>query len=296
MTAIAAELPRLGSAHDLQVARTDIDFFNVSPEQVSIEIKVWNRGEAPSPDTFARLMAAPLGAFVPWRPLEVVAVPALEPGEAFQIRTEAIRVAPAVLGPPDRVPPRRLLTALASDDDRPAPAALQRPARTQPAALRPAAGAAVLPADLFQLLTGRDTPHWAGNLNVFVGGRAVERHLARALRIYPGRVNMAFFVVGSGPDAYAFHLAGEGAAWDATLYDMTSHKSLALDMRGSAPLAQSQWIDVPGQRLMILALRPPQTCPRGTVEVHVEQRSTGRSAVVEFSLDPAAAGPGCYVV
>jgi hypothetical protein len=47
---------------------------------------------------------------------------------------------------------------------------------------------------------------------------------------------------------------------------------------------------------MMLALCPPKDCGSGTVEVHVEQRSTGQSAVVEFSLDPNAAGPGCFVV
>jgi hypothetical protein len=35
-------------------------------------------------------------------------------------------------------------------------------------------------------------------------------------------------------------------------------------------------------------------CCRG--EVHVEQRSTGKEAIVEFSLDARAAGPGCFVV
>ena len=30
--------------------------------------------------------------------------------------------------------------------------------------------------------------------------------------------------------------------------------------------------------------------------VWVAQRSTGQEAVVEFSLDPAAAGPGCYTL
>jgi len=47
---------------------------------------------------------------------------------------------------------------------------------------------------------------------------------------------------------------------------------------------------------LVLALVPPAACRRGSVAVHVEQRSTGRVAVVEFSLDAAAAGPGCYVV
>jgi hypothetical protein len=47
---------------------------------------------------------------------------------------------------------------------------------------------------------------------------------------------------------------------------------------------------------MLLALRPPKDAGAGAFAVHVTQRSTGQEAVVEFSLDPAAAGPGCYTV
>jgi hypothetical protein len=48
--------------------------------------------------------------------------------------------------------------------------------------------------------------------------------------------------------------------------------------------------------MFLLALCPPADCTAAALEVHVTQRSTGQSAVVEFSLDPNAAGPGCYVV
>ena len=41
--------------------------------------------------------------------------------------------------------------------------------------------------------------------------------------------------------------------------------------------------------------RPPVVV-RADVEVHVTQRSTRKTAVVEFSFDPRAVGPGCYVV
>ncbi len=47
---------------------------------------------------------------------------------------------------------------------------------------------------------------------------------------------------------------------------------------------------------MLLAMCPPEGCRQGNVEVHVTQRSTGKTAIVEFSFDAAAAGPGCYVV
>jgi hypothetical protein len=65
---------------------------------------------------------------------------------------------------------------------------------------------------------------------------------------------------------------------------------------GAEPVAEDEWVPVRGQRVFTLALRPPADCEARSVEVHVTQRSTGQTAVVEFSLDPTAAGPGCYTV
>jgi hypothetical protein len=271
--ALEPEAPAL-----LHVRREDITFTTLPDGRVTISVRVANRGPGRSPRTVAVLQAAPLGAFVPWRPLTAVAVPALEPGESFVVETEARRPRPAVLGDASRVPPQRLLTALASDDDRP----------------RAQTGQPVLPADLMGLL-GRGGAHWAGNLNIFIGGRAVERHMAQALRVYPGRVNLAMFVVGSGRDAYAFELRGPAAEWDAALFALDNGAPLT-DLRAASAVPQRQWVKVARQRMMMLALQPPRGCPAGAVEVHVEQRSTGQQAVVEFSLDPAAAGPGCYTL
>jgi hypothetical protein len=304
MTAVSLETPALGVGPLLDVARTDITFADVAPGRVHIAVTVWNRGEVRSAPADALLMAAPLGAFVPWRPLAVLPVPALEPGEPIVLETEVSRPATRPLGPPDRVAPRRLLTALGAEDDRPGPdrsgaagfLALFRRLRSRHGSAARALPLSGLPADPLELL-GHGGAHWAGNLNVFVDRKPVERHLAQALRIYPGQVNLAMFVVGSGHrDAYRFELAGEGAGWDAVLHDMTTLHSLAFDRGSAAPVTEGGWVSVDGQRLMFLALRPPADCAAGTVEVRVEQRSTGQTAVVEFSLDPRAAGPGCYVV
>ncbi len=289
----------------LHVERTDISFANRRPDLVDIRIRVTNTGIEPSEPTQAILSAAPLGAFVPWRPLAVVPVPGLEPGESFVVRAEARQPRQRPLGTPDRVPPRDLLVALGADDnDSPprrrrsrvaeilAPFSRHRERSVPDDATGLDAGE--LPADPFELLA-RGNPHWAGNLNIFIGGQAVERHLAQALRVYPGRPNMAIFVVGSRRDAYAFHLAGAAAEWNAMLLDLTRARSFLPTCRGPVvPL--DQWVEMSGHQMMILALNPPVDCTRQSVEVHVKQRSTQETAIVEFSLDPAAAGPGCYVV
>src|SRR5262249_60148955 len=111
----------------------------------------------------------------------------------------------------------------------------------------------------------------------------------------PRRCSLAMFVVGAGAGAYRFWLEGDAVAWDATLYDGTEqHK--AIELHSHNIISADRWVEVTTQRLMLLALRPPQHCAEGKVDVHVAQRSTGQEAVVEFSLDPKAAGPGCYVV
>jgi hypothetical protein len=274
------------AATALQVGREDITFANVSPECVHVEITVHNVGEHRSSPTAAALMAAPFGAFVPWKRLRRLVVPAIEPGGSAILTADVFRPTTAPLGPPDRVRPRQVLIALGAEDDRP---------RTNTATPPRRARRNFLPPDLLEMLGNRNI-HWAGNLNVFIGSQEVERHMAQALRVYPGEVNMAIFVVGSGRDAYRFHVIGEGEDWKATLFDTTEGQTFALDVRRFPPVVEDQWIEAPVSRVMMLALCPPRDCGAGSVAVHVQQRSTGRSAVVEFSLDPKAAGPGCFVV
>src|SRR5206468_786870 len=83
---------------------------------VRIQVTVHNPGPHRSRPTSMRLESAPLGAFVPWRPLTVLAVPALEPGESRELSTELPRPHPAPLGDFSRIPPQRLLTAVSSPD------------------------------------------------------------------------------------------------------------------------------------------------------------------------------------
>jgi hypothetical protein len=143
----------------------------------------------------------------------------------------------------------------------------------------------------------QETPHWAGNINVLAGGTDVERHRAQALRVYPGRLNLAWFIVGAGaPDAYAFRLRGVRTDWDAKLLDMTTRETLVVNADDNGAIVPGEWVDTHGSRTMLLALRVPHKCESATVAVHVIQKSSRREAVVEFSLDPRAGGRGCYMV
>jgi hypothetical protein len=149
--------------------------------------------------------------------------------------------------------------------------------------------------DLLDLL-GKGQPHWAGNINVFVGHRAVERHRATALRVYPGRTNLAMFLVGSAgkPDAYGFDLVGLNPDWKAALHNVSDARTLAVDP-SNTPIRETRWVEATrGGLVVMLATRPPDHCEEGNVEVHVTRRSTRKTAVVEFNLSPTAQGTGCY--
>jgi len=299
--------PALGarstSGTRLRLDRTGIKFHDVTGNRVRIEVTVRNDGAHRSPPALMRIESAPLGAFVPWRPLARLLVPALEPGESREVSTEVARPRPVPLGDFNRVPPKRLLTAVSSADE-PAPAAaglggflgfLRRSQTGRPSGGEAAEGTSLAP-DLWDWL-GQGQPHWAGNLNVFVDRTPVERHFAKALRVYPGRTNLAMFIVGSPGrrDAFAFELAGLAADWKAGLYDVTNSRSLVID-RSDPPLEAEQWVESNGCLLVILATQPPADCSAGNLEVHVRRRGCEKAAIVEFNLDPRAQGAGCYFV
>lgn len=294
------------SEADLIVDPSDISFHDLDKERVLIRVRVRNGGTQRSKRTFIRLQSAPLGAFVPWRPLAVLPVPPLEPGESRELSCEAAASHPAALGSFDRLPPKTVLTAVDAAPDEPAPQPgagltamleLFRRARTDrmPAKSAPAKGPSLAP-DLWDLV-GREQPHWAGNINVFIGTQAVERHMANALRIYPGRPNLAMFLVGGLgiPDAYAFGIEGLPSGWQAALYDVTTAKTLVVGA-SDASIPEREWVETDGPLMIMLAVRPPAVCEEGNVKVQVTRRSNETSAVVEFNLDPTSQGPGCYAV
>ena len=52
----------------------------------------------------------------------------------------------------------------------------------------------------------------------------------------------------------------------------------------------------PKTGVFLLLVEPPAEAVTGAVNVHVCQKSSGREAVIEFTMDARAAGPGCYKV
>jgi hypothetical protein len=287
----------------LSVNRTDISFQDMDGKTVMIRVKIRNEGGRRSRPAIMRLESAALGAFAPRRPLAELIVPALEPGEQRELQTEASRFRSKTLGSFDRIPPGTLLSAVSAPSDEPAPqpapgiaglVALMQPRKAARAAIGGRTGKPdSLAPDLWDLL-GREQPNWAGNIHVFVGKTAVERHFAKSLRIYAGRPNMAVFVVGGGMrDAYAFEMAGLAPGWQAGLHDMTKAKSLVIGP-SDTPIFEKQWVECTGSMMMMLMVRPPIVCEDGNIEVQVTRRSSQQTAVVEFNLDPTAPGPGCY--
>jgi hypothetical protein len=288
---------------ELRVERTDISFEDLSGECVRIRVRVHNDRPVRSKRTLMKLESAPLGAFVPWRPLAELPVPPIEPGESRELTIDVKRPEPVPLGSFDRIPPQKLLAAAVGSPDEPS-----RPNRrfeamaklfqrqTPGRSTKSTTTIGLLAPDLMELL-GRGNRYWAGNINVFVGARPVERHMARALRVYPGCTNLAAFVVGVGgpSDAYAFDIVGLGANWQAALYDMTNGKTLVVNS-DVKPIQENKWVEAAAGMSLILALHPPADCGEGNVEVHVTKRSSQKTAIVEFNLDPDAQGSGCYFV
>jgi len=292
---------------ELTLERTDITFHDVPGDKVRIQVTVRNNGSGRSRPTPMRLESAPLGAFVSWQPLARLQVPALEPGESRELSIDVARPRPTPLGDFNRVPPKKLLTAVNAPGDapeKPVPHPGTRVAamlnlllrRRNGFANRALTGKTSLAPDLWDMV-GRSQPHWAGNINVFIGREPVERHMAQALRIYPGRTNMAMFLVGDRGrwDAFAFELVGLNPDWKSVLYDATTNKSLVTNA-ADIPIEEMQWVESNTGLMVMLATQPPADCKTGSLEVHVTRRSCGKTAVVEFSMDSAAKGPGCYFV
>ncbi len=281
---------------ELVVEREGIRFWNEARDRVRIEIDVENRGEECSTPTSMRVETAPFGVFVPWQPLATLAVPAIEPGGRFTVATSAWQPRPDPIGGFSDFIPRRLRTAGGEDERRRAGAFRGLAGRSAGQRfiqfLLLNTGSKKLPPSLMDML-GQASAHWVGNLNVWIGSKPVERHMAPRLRVHAGRTNLAIFQVGLGPEAYAFRLAAGEGSWDPLLFDLARGGE---PVRWSEARGEALWYEVSGIGLILFALRIPEFFTQTRVDVEVTKRSTGRSACVEFDLDPSAQGPGCYAL
>jgi hypothetical protein len=277
------------SAAGLRACRTDISFHNITPDLVRVDVHVTNDGTLWSPSTEVALQSAPLGAFLTWQPLLTLTVPGLAPRTSTVVSGSAwVPTTAPVTKPADCWNmPAHLLQEFAENTAREALAEAEREARR--ALRRPAP---VLAADPLALV-GRNGYHWAGNIDILMRGKAAERHMAQALRVYPGKTNAAMFFVGDREDGYKFELSGEVDEWKAELMDMT--RSPSLKPRKAPIIQTSEYLEF-SRATFYLLLRPPHDAERGDVAIHITRQSDGKEAVVEFSLDCRAAGAGCYKI
>lgn len=291
-------VPRVVRQQRLWVERRGIRFWNVDPTLLRIEVDVHNPGPFPSRPTRLELQVAPLGAFVKWTPLTSVPVPRIEAGQSVTVETTVAAPVQGDLG--GRVPPRIPLQALDSRDEQPRMPVLVSRLRERILSvfgrlLRGTPPEAGTGSDLTwdpAALLPRGSVHWAGNINVLIGHDEVERHQAKALRIDPGKINVVAFFVGEGRDAFQFELQGAGTEWGPKLHRVGDPSTpLSSDV---PELSLSQWYETERSEIVLLSVRPPEGCRRGKLNVLVTQRSTGRTAIVEFGFSASALGPGCY--
>lgn len=274
----------------LRADRTDISFQNISPDVVRVNVHVSNEGSLWSPPSQVILQSAQFGAFLTWQPLFTLSVPSLAPhtstvvsGSAFtpQAASETKNEDELWFESP------RLLQALAEEAEREAREEAERLARKEKRRAAP-----VLAADTFALVR-RQGAHWAGNIDILMRGKQAERHVAQALRVYPGRPNAAMFFVGDRLHGYKFELSGEVDEWQAGVLAMTNHPTMNPNRAPEVPTGEFQEFT---RGTFHLLMHPPKDAERGDVSVHVTRQSDGMEAVVEFCLDSRAAGAGCYKI
>jgi hypothetical protein len=149
--------------HFPSIARQYIQWQTLDIGIVEISIELVNSTDEPTSDGMLMIEAAPLGAFVPHRPLTRVAVGSLEPGE------------------------RRSMSVFVSRD------ALNGASPAMPPIDRTS-----LPKSIGAILDATKSMHWIGNLNVYFDRDpkdSVERHCAFNLKVPAGNQVAAMFML-----------------------------------------------------------------------------------------------------
>lgn len=302
-----------GAGTDLRVKREDIQFYNLAPDRLRIEVRVRNMGYAPSIPETMHLQFAAFGAFVPWTPLQILRVPQIRAGESKLVSTDAlIRSDGTLVAADGRTKSadrnlsaaarrttllRNLRSLLSNVGNQSTQNALNLPASFYPGANQ---GKHLKSLDM-NLHQGRSV-HWVGNINVLIGNVDVERHAARAFRIYPGLSNRSVFFLGDKVgESYSFQMSGDGAEWPTKLIRIENmgpgffNFSGGLDCPG-AQIPPDDWLGVDPIGLIGVDIRPPEYVKDGGLSIHVCRKSDGRTAVVEFDFSETALGSGCYRV
>jgi len=342
----------------LCVEREDIEFHNVAPDRLRIEVTVHNRLDVASRPETMRLQFAAFGAFVPWTPLQELRVPRIRAGGSRLVSTEVMirengslvaidgrarsadRPYSAALRELDR--DRAVLRVIRRDKQFRSMSVWQVMARIVQEQLgegvsvrkalsdteaaerlklnvlnrirakvffdymefsRSTAGVLGAPgaeAHRQDPNTGRSV-HWIGNINVLIGDKDVERHMAQALRIYPGVANRCVFFLGDkAGESYSFELKGPGAEWVTKLSMLERPWGFRYFAGGyEGPWKQIQpgdWLGVEPRGQIGIEISPPGDATEGGLSIEVCRKSDKRGAVVEFDFSESAAGTGCYTV
>jgi hypothetical protein len=251
--------------------------------KLEIRLDFENPTAEPTAIAWADVAIAPLGAFVPTRPLTRILVPPVPP---YRRRTVTALVEPEDAG-----------DGTAPSDLRRVHRLFRGTPRTEPVVSDPGppmwrTGRQRLGLPLWRRAEATEENvsqqcHFIGNLNVFVSGAdPVERHVA-PICLDRKRQNIAAFVVGDGTrDVYTFSFEAQTPGWHAFL------PSALLD---DSPGQGVAW-DVPiefGFGSVMLVLIAPNNVESDRVMVWVTRASTQQRVPIEFELGaPDAAA--CY--
>jgi len=151
----------------------------------------------------------------------------------------------------------------------------------------PGSGNPQLPEDTLRMLHPARTS-WAGNFDVLIDAvKLTERHEATCLPLVPGRSNFAVFEVGDRRDEYRFSFRGPGQDWSPRLTSGPQEAMRAIldeQVEPGPVLPPHQWLGSRPGGAVTLSFEPPADARVGLLAVVVEQRSTGREAMVEFAF------------
>ena len=272
----------------LDVQREDIRFGNLGPGLIWLEVEVHNRGTRASQVAPMEVRVAPFGAFVASKPLEVLAVPSIPPGSSTVVRTVFQERADGELSRLDAAGRHRALGQSQLGEQRqvpPKPVASSRTARLRGAVARMLRSVKPRPGGsgveyVCEVL--ENTARWAGNFNVHIGSAETERHISCAIRLVPGKRNVAMFVVGERLESFVFDLQGEAGGWEAGLF--TTSERL--------PLGTPQLLD--REARIFLSVTPPSGTTKGLLAVGVTRHATGQRALVEFGFGVDAIPARCF--